>query len=952
MHSGDRAALAKIPGVPAEKDTDLNGSLTILLSASANNGGTYYLRTTNGEELTLDGDFDRSNLRGAEPVNVRGTQIGSSVLIMGSSGGMVTAGSAGPVTEETGTYQIAVIYTYFSGQSNPYGTASSLAANWDGTPPNGQPNVASYYKQVSFGQLDVVPTIVGPIQLSISSSQGCASSNLPFGLSQEILTAANPYLTDAKFKSFAFENGCPGYLGTVGPADITTPQGTIVAGWTWDNFATYTNDVSTQTHEIGHNLGNRHANSLLCPPGESFSTIDCRNAEYGDPFDTMGSNNFNDQAEFDAFHRYIEGWLNSTTMPTVASIGTSTYTLAPIETSSPTSPVALWIPRGNTGNGFTIEYRQPIGIDSWMSAYNVTAGASIMWAGNNLSSYPLCQGRSASLCSTGYGATLAIDATSGSQVDPGNDYMVDGAFLPGMSFVDPTFGITIKTLSATSAGLKVQVTLTGRGTGDITESPTDTDGMTAPTGVAAVAGTTASGYACLCVTWKPATSAHTITQYAVFRDGIRFATVPSTATSFADTAVTGGEGYPTGTPHQYSVEAIDSAGSVAMSTETGLVGLPYTGKENTSTVQLTSPPAGSTVAGVTPISITASSNSLPGAQPVQVEYLLDGVVWGSQVGSGSGNFSLDTTYLSNGVHTLSAEAISQSDMTSSTNPITITVDNGGVSTTPTVASVSPKSGPASTGTLVTISGTNFSNVRGVSFGGIAAPSYTVNSNTSLTAVTPAESIGSVDVTVTTGSGTSAIGSADEYTFTMTASALPSTNELGYSSKLTIGGLRGAGATGSVTFTTGATTLCTITSLPKATSCATPTTLPVGIYSITAKYSGDSTHAAQSATTALTIIAATSPTLTSLSPSSGPISGGTKVTITGTNFIGTTAVTFGGFPASSFTVNSATSITATAPPAADAGAVDVAVISPFGSSNHRGGGRLQFKAEVYDYTTPT
>jgi hypothetical protein len=52
------------------------------------------------------------------------------------------------------------------------------------------------------------------------------------------------------------------------------------------------------------------------------------------------------------------------------------------------------------------------------------------------------------------------------------------------------------------------------------------------------------------------------------------------------------------------------------------------------------------------------------------------------------------------------------------------------------------------------------------------------------------------------------------------------------------------------------------------------------------------------------------------------------------------------------VNSATSITATAPPAADAGAVDVAVISPFGSSNHRGGGRLQFKAEVYDYTTPT
>ena len=55
-----------------------------------------------------------------------------------------------------------------------------------------------------------------------------------------------------------------------------------------------------------------------------------------------------------------------------------------------------------------------------------------------------------------------------------------------------------------------------------------------------------------------------------------------------------------------------------------------------------------------------------------------------------------------------------------------------------------------------------------------------------------------------------------------------------------------------------------------------------------------------------------PTVTSLSPTSGPTGGGTSVTITGTSFTGATAVTFGATAATGFTVNSATQITATAP----------------------------------------
>ena len=77
-----------------------------------------------------------------------------------------------------------------------------------------------------------------------------------------------------------------------------------------------------------------------------------------------------------------------------------------------------------------------------------------------------------------------------------------------------------------------------------------------------------------------------------------------------------------------------------------------------------------------------------------------------------------------------------------------------------------------------------------------------------------------------------------------------------------------------------------------------------------------------------------PSITSVSPSTGTTAGGTSVTITGTNFTGATAVTFGGTPATSFTVNSATQITATTP-ARSAGAVAVAVTNADGTDTKAG-----------------
>src|SRR5438132_12734756 len=73
-----------------------------------------------------------------------------------------------------------------------------------------------------------------------------------------------------------------------------------------------------------------------------------------------------------------------------------------------------------------------------------------------------------------------------------------------------------------------------------------------------------------------------------------------------------------------------------------------------------------------------------------------------------------------------------------------------------------------------------------------------------------------------------------------------------------------------------------------------------------------------------------PTVANVNPNTGPMQGGTSVTITGTNFSGATAVRFGSNAAGSFTVNSATQITATSP--TGVGTVDVTVTTEEGRTS--------------------
>lgn len=166
---------------------------------------------------------------------------------------------------------------------------------------------------------------------------------------------------------------------------------------------------------------------------------------------------------------------------------------------------------------------------------------------------------------------------------------------------------------------------------------------------------------------------------------------------------------------------------------------------------------------------------------------------------------------------------------------------------PTVTSISPSSGAP--GTVVTITGTGFTSPASVSFGGVPATNVTVVSPTEITAVAPSNT-GAVDVTVTTGTGTSPANAGDKFSYTskttptLTLSSSPNPSNYGqlvtFTAKVT-----GNAPTGTVTFSEngkqlGTATLTNITAT-SATATFTIASLPVGSDPVTASYGGDANN---------------------------------------------------------------------------------------------------------------
>ena len=253
---------------------------------------------------------------------------------------------------------------------------------------------------------------------------------------------------------------------------------------------------------------------------------------------------------------------------------------------------------------------------------------------------------------------------------------------------------------------------------------------------------------------------------------------------------------------------------------------------------------------------------------------------------------------------------------------------------PTVTSSSSSTNAATSNLTSLISGKLYfyqiyataTGVAGTAYGAVfsfipaAAPTVTTNAATAIT-------ISSATLSTTV----AANGSSTSINFCVSTSAT----------------VNGSGALTTCSFTPAATDLSTLNSL-------TTTTSSTGLSpSTTYYYQGwaSNTTGTTYGNVANFTTSASPPTITSLSIVSGPVAGGTSLTITGTNFTGTSSVTFGGSAATSVLVISATSVSLTNP-SGTVGLQDVVLTTPGGSVTSTGAFTYIGAARNPTFGTPT
>ena len=238
---------------------------------------------------------------------------------------------------------------------------------------------------------------------------------------------------------------------------------------------------------------------------------------------------------------------------------------------------------------------------------------------------------------------------------------------------------------------------------------------------------------------------------------------------------------------------------------------------------------------------------------------------------------------------------------------------------PVVTGISPSSGLPEGGTTVTLTGSGFTGASAVHFGSTSGVNAVVVRDTQLTVISP-PGTGVVDVTVTGAGGTSSTAAADSFAYgaPVVTGITPADGPPTGGTVVTVSGDNLTGAT-AVNFGSTLGLNLVMISNTQLTVVSPPGTGVVDL-TITGVGGTSSTSAADRFSYA--------PIVTAIAPNSGDPSGGTTVTVSGSNFTGFTSVNFGNAPGLSPTV-SGTRLTVVSPPGT--GVVHLTVTGPGGIS---------------------
>ena len=244
---------------------------------------------------------------------------------------------------------------------------------------------------------------------------------------------------------------------------------------------------------------------------------------------------------------------------------------------------------------------------------------------------------------------------------------------------------------------------------------------------------------------------------------------------------------------------------------------------------------------------------------------------------------------------------------------------------PTINTITPNTGPGQGGTMVRINGAGFQVGASVSFGGTNAPTAVVLTPTDIDVTAPVGADGPVNITIINPDGQS-VTRNNGYTYVAPPNPVqvtPSSGPTTGGTNITITGTFfrtgatvrvGSNACQSVTVQTGGTAI----------TCTTPTGSS-GPVVVTVTNPDGQTGVLNNAFTYLAPVPP--PTVTGVSPAFGPVTGGTQVTILGTNFQAGASVRFGTVNAVAANVISPSAIVVTIPGQTAPGSLNVTVTNP-------------------------
>jgi Metallo-peptidase family M12B Reprolysin-like len=232
--------------------------------------------------------------------------------------------------------------------------------------------VSRYWSGQTGGNVSFVTAQVLP---AYRSSYGCPSTDTSTGqMWAEALARMPEAYGPGKHlvlvaPAGAYSHGCFYGLGTIGALEAEGNQ-IFVSGLTQSLLA----------HELGHNLGLYHSNSLRCNgtqdmPMVSLGFPGCQPSAYDDMFDVMGySGATYGEGNLNAVHLDGMGLLPSAVRTIAANSGVTTARITPLSTSTGNRTLKIADP---SGASYFVEYRTSSGLDTvasrnpWRPAWGV-----------------------------------------------------------------------------------------------------------------------------------------------------------------------------------------------------------------------------------------------------------------------------------------------------------------------------------------------------------------------------------------------------------------------------------------------------------------------------------------------------------------------------------------------------------------------------------------------------